>query len=172
MILKNGTMERGVGFCLDPQCMDFQKDIFLLEHFGPFKCSRCHKPGVKVLESGETDNDYSLDFWQVRVEFCYDIATRTYRSIAIVSDETMPKEGNVYTLRCPIVKTEKRALMMAESILGSLMRADDSIFAKGYIHRDQTYNIDFDKPIVEVKNQLKMFEDSLLNSRLRKSDNG
>ena len=172
MILQNGQISRGAGFCVNPECCDFHKDVFLMNHNGGFKCPRCHRPGRKVLEYGETDNDFSMDFWQVRLEFCYDVTFNTYRSVAIVSDEGMSKEGNIYTLYTPLVKTEKRALQMAEQILGTLMRADDSIFAKGYVPRDQVYMLDFDKPLAEVKGRLGEIEAVLQQSRLRKQDNG
>lgn len=157
---------------MNPECTEFQKDVFLMAHNGSFKCGRCHRIGRKVMEYGETDNDFSLDFWQVRLEFCYDVTFDTYRSVAVVTDEDMSKEGNIYTLYTPLVKTEKRALLMAEAMLGTLMKADDSLFAKGYIPKDQVYNIDFDKPLAEIQGRLKEIGAMLLNSRLRKKDDG
>ena len=143
-----------------------------MAHGGEFKCPRCHRIGRKVMEWGETDNDFNLDFWQVRLEFGYDVVLDTYRSVAIVSDETMSKDGNIYTLYSPLIKTDKRALLVAEGLLGTLLRADDSMFAKGYVPKDQIYNLDFDKSLTEVKDRLDEIAAILQQSRLRKDDNG
>ena len=168
MILKYGSISRGAGFCLNRECTDFHKDVFLMDHAGAFKCPRCRILGRKVMDYGETDNDFSMDFWQVRIEYSYDVVANTFRDVAIVSDETMNKEGNIFTLKTPLFKTEKRALLTAEALLGTLMRADESIFAKGYIPKDQIFNIDFDKPLAEVKGKLEEIGAILQQSRLRK----
>ena len=166
MILYHGSISKGVGFCTSPECVDFHKGVFLMAHSSDFKCPRCHKFGRKVMEYGETDNDYTLDFWQVRIEFNYDVVLDKYQGLAILSDEAMPKDGNIYTLYTPLVKTEKRAIALAEQLLGTLMRTDDSIFAKGFIPKDTTYNLDFDKPLAEVKGRLDEIASVIQQSRL------
>lgn len=169
MLLNFGAVKRGVGFCINPECDQVYKDVFLFEAPGPFRCSRCFRGGRKVMEYGETDNDFSIDFWQVRLEFNYDPILNKYRSLVIISDETMSKEGNIYTLYSPVIKTDKRALLIAESVLGNLMRCDDSIFSKGYIPKDNPIILDFDKPLADVKQQINTMYDELFLSRLRKS---
>ena len=167
MILQNGRISRGAGFCVQMDCIDYHKGVFLLDHKGQFFCSRCRKLGKKVMEYGVSDNDTSLDFWQVRLEYGYDIETDSYRSIVIISDEEMPKEGNRYTLYNPLLKTDKRAILTAEALLGTLMMADSSIFAKGYIPTNMTINLDFDQPLTEVKSRLEDFSNVIKQSRLR-----
>lgn len=155
---------------MNPECTDFHNGVFLMAHSGEFKCPRCHKIGRKVMEYGETDT-LALDFWQVRVDFNYDVVSNDFRAVAIVSDESLSKSGNIYRLYTPILKTEKRALQTAEQILGALMRADNSIFAKGYVPKDQVYNLDFDLPLAEVKSKLSEIQDVVQRSRLSNGTN-
>lgn len=168
MNINNGQMIRGCGYCMNHECSDYKRDVFLMGHRGEYRCNRCIQYGHTENEVGSTENDHSLDFYQVRVEFNFDCLNKKYLGVAIVTDETMPKNGNVYTLKSPIIKAEKRALAVAENLLGRLMRADDSIFKKGYILRDSSIDIDFGMPRSLVKTRLDEVEQLLKVSRLVK----
>ena len=61
-------------------------------------------------------------FKEVRVEYNFDPINTVYREIAIVRDESLWGRNNVYTLQSPLIKTEKRALKVAEAILANLNR--------------------------------------------------
>ena len=61
-------------------------------------------------------------FKEVRVEYNFDPINGVYREIAIVRDESLWGRNNVYTLQSPLIKTEKRALKVAEAILANLNR--------------------------------------------------
>src|SRR5574338_920129 len=99
MNINNGQVTRGSGYCLNEECTDYKKEVFLMEHRGDYRCNRCLHIGITENETGTTENDYSLEFYQVRVEFNFDCLSRKYLGIAIVTDETMPKTGNVYHLK-------------------------------------------------------------------------
>lgn len=166
MNINNGQMVRGCGYCMNSECTDYKRESFLMGHKGNFRCSSCTQFGHSENEEGNTENDYSLDFYQVRVEFNFDCIEKKYRGLAIVTDETMPKTGNVYMLCSPLIKAQKRALAVAENLLGRLMRADDSIFKKGYILRDSSIDVDFGMPRSLVKARLDEVEQLLKGSRL------
>jgi hypothetical protein len=59
-------------------------------------------------------------FKEVRVEYNFDPINGVYREIAIVRDESLWGQHNVYTLRSPLIKTEKRGLKVAEAVLANL----------------------------------------------------
>jgi len=112
-------MKRAVGFCNDPECEDYMKGVFLLNHTPPFACPACRKIGFMVPETGESEG--KSRYWkEVRVEFNYDPLTRSYRDIAIIKDNSLEGTHNVYRLYSPLVKTEKRALKIAEGLLAAL----------------------------------------------------
>jgi len=56
---------------------------------------------------------------EVRVEFDYCAARDRYRQIAIITDDQMD-DGAILTFQSPLIKTEKRALKVAESTLSRL----------------------------------------------------
>jgi len=95
--------------------------VFLLNHGKTFYCPRCRGLGATEAEAGHYVGDSSI-FKEVRVEFNFDPINGVYREIAIVRDESLWGRCNVYTLFSPLIKTEKRALKVAESILANLNR--------------------------------------------------
>jgi len=163
-------LTRAVGVCRNRECAEFNKDIFLINHNGEFfVCPRCRKDGLYRPEVGETLNKTSLDFYQVRVEFSYDPDRDFYRSVAIVTDESMPKEGgNIYTLKTALIRTEKRALEVATALLGNLMHADERIFDGSGIGRPKEHVLYFDNPRELFQIELDLLERELANSRLRR----
>ena len=115
-------MKRGVGFCHNTPCDDFAKGIFLLNHEGDlFRCPRCFTSGIIEEERGHWTGDSNI-FREVRVEFDFDPLKKKYLQIAIVQDNSLPAHFNIYTLHSPLIKTEQRALKVAEVLLGNLNR--------------------------------------------------
>lgn len=167
--MQMSKLTRAVGICRTKDCEDFNKDIFLLNHGEFFVCPKCRKAGLFLPERGETLNTTSLDFYQVRVEFNYDPDRDVFRSIAIVTDESMPKEGgNVYTLKTALIRTDKRALEVATALLSNLMHVDESIFDGSGISRAKEHVLYFDNPRELFQIELDMLSRQLENSRLRR----
>jgi hypothetical protein len=50
-----------------------------------------------------------------------------YRDVAIVRDVSLWERSNTYTLRSPLVRTEKRALKVAEALLANLNRCSTAL---------------------------------------------
>ncbi len=115
-------MKRGVGYCENTECEEFSKGIFLLNHGITFHCPRCRELGYSEPERGHSDNDYQI-FREVHVHFNYEPIGKFYREIAIVKDESLSEDGfNSYHLFSALIKTEVRALKVAEAILSNLNR--------------------------------------------------
>jgi ribosomal protein S27AE len=114
-------MKRGVGYCQNTECEDYAKGVFLLNHGDTFYCPRCRQLGKVEKERGFYTGNSDI-FKEVRVEYNYDPIHGIYREIAIVRDESLWGRNNVYTLQSPLIKTEKRALKVAEAILANLNR--------------------------------------------------
>ncbi len=126
-------MKRAVGYCENNECEDFAKGVFLLNHGQIFYCPRCRGLGRIVCEDGSYEGTSNI-FKEVRVEYNYSPIDDRFREMAIVRDESLWGRNNVYTLRSPLIKTEKRALKVAEAILANLNRfgiREDGIVATG-----------------------------------------
>jgi len=95
-------MKRGVGYCENTDCEDYAKGVFLLNHGDTFYCPRCRQLGKVEKERGFYTGNTDI-FKEVRVESLWG-------------------RNNVYTLQSPLIKTEKRALKVAEAILANLNR--------------------------------------------------
>jgi hypothetical protein len=115
------SMKRGVGYCENTDCEDYAKGVFLLNHGDTFYCPRCRQLGKVEKERGFYTGNADV-FKEVRVEYNFDPINTVYREIAIVRDESLWGRNNVYTLQSPLIKTEKRALKVAEAILANLNR--------------------------------------------------
>lgn len=112
---------RAVGFCVYKDCSDLWKDHFLLNHGPKFYCPRCRVVGLIVPEKSWVTGK-GEKFHEARVEFTYDPQQLRYRDVAIVKDEGLKGKGRVYHLQSPLVRTDKRALKVAECILANLHR--------------------------------------------------
>ena len=167
--MQMSKLVRAVGICRNKECAEYNKDIFLINHDDLFNCPRCRKSGLYRPEQGTTLNTTSLDFYQVRIEFNYDPNLDKFRSIAIVTDESMSKEGgNVYTLKSALIRTEKRALEVATALLGNLMHADERVFDGSGIGRPKEHVLYFDNPRELFQIELDLLGRELENSRLRR----
>jgi hypothetical protein len=153
-----------VGYCLDPECEDFAKGVFLLNHGATFYCARCRRIGKLVREEGSSLLPNESLFVEARVEFDYDPIHEKYNQIAIVRDESMPSTLNIYTLKSPLIRTETRALKVAEAMLSNLALYD--VKTEG-IHRTETlFNMDDD--LDTFKEKLRRFEQAWKKSPLKK----
>jgi len=120
-------MKRGVGYCENTDCEDYAKGVFLLNHGDTFYCPRCRQLGKVEKERGFYTGNSDI-FKEVRVEYNFDPINGVYREIAIVRDESLWGRNNVYTLQSPLIKTEKRALKVAEAILTEIILSFDDPF--------------------------------------------
>ena len=117
-------MKRAVGYCKDTECEEYSKGVFLLNHGDTFYCSRCRSLGQVEKEVGSHVGDGSV-FKEVRVEYNFDAVHNAYRETAIVRDESLWGPCSTYMLMSPLIKTEKRALKVAETVLSNLNRSRD-----------------------------------------------
>lgn len=115
------VLRRAVGYCKNAECEDLNKGVFLMNHSETFHCPRCRKVGSVEPEEGSYTGTSDV-FKEVRVEYNFDPVENKYRETAIVRDESLWGANNVYTLRSPLIKTENRALKVAEAILANLNR--------------------------------------------------
>ena len=102
-----------------------------------------------MTEHGTFTSNHEV-FREVRVEYDYDPIQKKYKCIAILADEGMD-EGDVYTLFSPLIKTDKRALKVAEGLLATLSY---SLPEEGAVptHTEQT--LDLNSPLAEFVQQL------------------
>jgi hypothetical protein len=112
-------LKRAVGYCLNTNCASFAKGIFLLNQSKAFYCPQCRNLGFIVAEKSWIEDTNDGLFKSVRVEFDYDPLNKKYRSIAVVEIPEL-KFGGTYFLQSPLVKTEKRALMIAETLINNI----------------------------------------------------
>lgn len=170
------VMTRGVGFCKTEGCEKFNQGVFIYSHDlkpGHF-CNTCKCSGYVVKEEYSVKMTGDMTFWQVRVEFEYRpslVANTTagkYHGLAVVSDTSMSQDHNIYTLKSPLIATEKRALTVATTTLGGLLQNPVRMLEANLGAKPQESIIDFDKPLGEVRAQLWELEEQLRNSRLTK----
>ena len=114
-------MKRAVGYCTNSGCEDFAQGVFVLNPPSSFFCARCRGVGQLVRERGWREGSSPDDsFKEVRIKFDYTPIGSEFRQTAVVRDNSLSGEHLIYTLQSPLVKTETRALKMAESILANL----------------------------------------------------
>ncbi len=145
-------MRRGVGYCENTDCEDYAKGVFLLNHGDTFYCPRCRQLGKVERERGFYAGNSGI-FKEVRVEYNFDPTSNVYREIAIVRDESLWGRNNVYTMQSPLIKTEKRALKIAEAILSNLNRHPRPP-SENEIPRTTEIVLSFDDPVDEFKRKV------------------
>ncbi len=158
------SIKRAVGYCEEVGCEEYAKGVFLLNHGDTFYCPRCRNKGSVVLERGIHSSKDGVSFKEVRVEFNYDPINRRFKEIGIVRDESIWGSGNIYTLLSPLIKTEKRALKVAEAILANLQRYSDIL--DDAIPRTTETIISFDEDIDAFTAQMKFLGQEWENSNL------
>jgi hypothetical protein len=119
---------RGCGYCTNPECSDYSKGVFLLDQSGsasdPYLCTGCRVQGFREYEHaaplvGDPKIVEPGQFREVRLEYDFEPHGRIYKGLAIVIDNGI-RRGRFFTFFSPLVRTEKRALYLAEKILGAL----------------------------------------------------
>lgn len=159
------SMKRAVGYCGDTDCEDYSKGVFLLNHGETFYCPRCRKVGAVVAERGISNQKDGAPFKEVRVEFNYDPINTRFREIGIVRDEAVWGSGSTYTLLSPLIKTEKRALKVAEAILANLQRYAELALNDGVPRTTETI-VSFDEDIDAFSAKMKRLGEEWENSSL------
>ena len=157
------SMKRAVGYCEHTDCEDFAKGVFLLNHGETFYCPRCRHVGLVVAERGIHCAKDGIPFKEVRVEFNFDPMDGRFREIAIVRDESVWGTGSTYTLLSPLIKTEKRALKVAEAILANLQ---GSGILPDEIPQTTETIISFDDDIEALKIKMQRLGEEWENSNL------
>lgn len=155
-------MKRGVGYCMDEECEEYTKGVFLLNHGPRYFCNRCRVEGIIEAEHGSEKLPGDPIFREVRVNYDFDPIELRYRCTAIVrNDDIEVAERNVYTLSSPLIKTEKRGLKVAEATLSNLeyARLDGAMIPKITEHI-----IQFDASSDEWKRQMEDLENRLASS--------
>ncbi len=158
------TIKRAVGYCEEVDCEDYAKGVFLLNHGDIFYCPRCREIGAVVAERGSHSAKDGVSFKEVRVEFNYDPINKRFKEIGIVRDESIWGSGGTYTLLSPLIKTEKRALKVAEAILANLQRYADILGDD--IPRTSETIVSFDDDIDIFTDKLKLLGAEWENSNL------
>ncbi len=155
-------MKRGVGFCThvgsseSNGCEDYAKGVFLLNHGNIFYCPRCRNQGMLVSEHGHAEKNGDAPFKEVRVEFNYNPVAERFTEIAIVRDESVWGTGSTYTLLSPLIKTEKRALKVAESLLANLQRYANLLFDDDDIPKTTELIVTFDDELPDFTRKMKL----------------
>jgi len=153
---------RGVGYCHNQNCIDFVKGVFVMSYtVHPVYCNKCKREIEVVAERRDSARE-DVIYASVEVDFDYNPMESRYMSKAIVSIE--PKiRGETYHYSSPLVKTEKRALKIAESLI--------NIINTGYFTNDSSISeesvLDLSKPDDEFKADLYRL-DKLLKERERR----
>ncbi len=160
-------MKRGVGYCENTDCKDYAKAVFLLNHGDTLCCPRCCQLGKVEQERGFYTGNSDI-FQEVRVEYNFDPIHSIYREIAIVRDESLRGRNNVYTLQSPLIKTEERALNVAEAILANLNRYR-GLLSGDDIPRTTEIILSFDDDFEEFSGRLKQLSKECEASGLREA---
>ena len=164
--LMASKIKRAVGYCSQPECEDFEKGVFLLNHGDTFCCPRCKRVGFLEAEIGRSEGNCGI-FKEVRVEYNFDPSTKTYRELAIVRDESLWGKCNVYHLRSPLIKTDKRALKVAESILANLNIQERDLLP-GEIPRSYEMILSFDVTPEKFSEEIAKLQGRLANEAWNK----
>lgn len=160
--------KRGAGYCLNQECMEFGKGVFLLNYGEDFYCPVCACLGIIMGEAGQFQND-SACIRSVRVEFDYDAGQERYRSLAMIWDPELPEAGtNTYELRSPLIHTKDRALKTAEALLASLQRVSDIGEFRDKIPRSPEFILDLDKSRADFQRECEQLGRELCGAEQRR----
>lgn len=143
-------MRRAVAYCQYSDCEEYHRGTFLLNYNMPSYCATC-KHEVEILEEKGSFKNKSERFKEVRVEFDYHPAHKKFKGLAIVRDESMWGDCNVYTLESALIRTDRRALKVAESLLANLNRFRGLI---DEIPRTLETILNMDQPMKKFKTDL------------------
>ena len=146
-----GKMKRAVGYCTKTGCEAKGEGVFLLNHGSIFICPRCRRDGRIVPEMGQAI-DHGPIFKEVRVEYDYNPDDRKFHGLAIVKDNSVDPPASIYILKSPLIRTQKRALRVAEGMLATLMRP--AALKSGDIPSASEYVLSLDCDMETLKERL------------------
>lgn len=112
-------MKRGVGYCTNLDCSEYVKGVFLINHGETFFCPACRQDGFVEPEKARSVRGKWNIYSQVQIRYNFDAMVRDYAEIAIVTDENLPPGCSTLVINSPLVKTERRAMKLAESFLSN-----------------------------------------------------
>lgn len=152
---------KGVGYCYNGNCPNFLSGLFVMNYSGnPNYCPKCRREVEVVVEVRDRVKE-DVIYSSVEVSFDYNAVERRYMYRAIVAIE--PKiNGEMYHYSSPLVRTEKRALKIGESLI--------NIINTGYFVNDGTAEetvLSLDKPHDEFEADLSKL-DKILQDRERR----
>jgi hypothetical protein len=135
-----------------------------------YRCSEpyCGQQGIVIREESWPNNAENMSFSEVRVEFDYDPDNAKFKAICICRDESNPNQ-NIFNVRTPVIRTEKRAWEVAKGLLGNLAQNPEEVLDKKLGSRPRETIIDFDLPKAEVSAKLEALGQKLLRSSLREN---
>jgi hypothetical protein len=151
--------KRGCGYCRDTECEDYAKGVFVLGDYDqkPFYCPRCRKTAHFELERTEYMNQEEV-FKEVQVHYNFDSVCGCYREIAIVRDNAVVRPHNHLKFFSPLIKTEPRALKVAEAILASVQC--QGVVSDDALRRSEDV-LSFDDPLDKFLSDLKVLGERL-----------
>lgn len=119
---------RALGVCSQEECDDFNRGVLLLNQGNEYWCPKCRFRGwIEEERRYDLAPVDAIDpiYKTVKIHFNFNPAERRYQSIAVVSVPELAY-GWTYEWYQPLVKTEKRALLLGESTLCALNSGDRS----------------------------------------------
>lgn len=155
-------LKRAVGWCSSDLCDEYAKGIFLMNHGPVYNCARCKRRGKLVPEHSKVKGEGKI-FKEVRVHYDYDYITERYKALCIIKDEAIWEKGKTYHLYSPLIKTEKRGLKIAESLLGSLGDLGEVKDGDLILHKEDVLH--WDHSLERYKQGLQRLEDKWAASR-------
>ena len=113
-------MIRAVGYCDNGECKSVHKGVFLLDYGSTFFCPQCEQEGwieeEKKIFHGLIGPKEDALYREVIFHFDFAPVFRGYNARAVVSIPDL-REGVVLEVASPLVRTERRALKIAEYTL-------------------------------------------------------
>jgi len=158
-------LKRAVGYCLTSGCEDIHKGVFLMNQSQDFYCPRCRCIGLCVPETTKALNDLPV-FREVRVEFDYNPTTGHHQGLAVVTDTSIKVEANVFYIYSPLIRTDKRALKIAEAVLATLQREEWVPKEDKGIPTHAEMVMDLDKPRIDFASDCLKLSQTLEKSSL------
>ena len=149
---------------MNKTCNEYTKSFFITYLTEEYICYHCNKPGIALFEKQWPERYDNLDFYQVRLEYSYHAPTNRWSDICVVTHESSQKNGNIWNIRNPNIRTERNALKTATNVLAFLQRADNSVLEPNIAIRNTEMLLDFSSP--SFKEDLNNIFSTLKKSRL------
>lgn len=153
----------GAGYCLNQECEAYLKAAFI-NNVDKFWCAKCKEKGISKIDTFFVKNNCPV-YKEARIEFNFDPTKNKFKSLAIVRDEDLPDSANVFTMCSALYNTDKRALRIAEQLLGNLLLVEDPADVK-FMYEDLLY---MDEPMDVYKARLGMVSENweLVEAKLK-----